>query len=254
MWAILAGAVVLVVLLIRWRRSGRSLGMLVVLGVPYLYARLWHRLTCNGLASLPRRGPAILIANHTCSADAAFLTAGYPRPLSFLMADEYSRIPVLRQVFHYLACVPVSRNGRDAVAVRVALRRLADNRVVCIFPEGGLSNAGRTRLRRGKAGAALLALRSRAPVIPALIRGGPQTSQVLRAWVTPSRVRLVFGPPVDLSAYYGRPIDRRLLEEVTRVLMERIEALGHPSGSCNEGDCHVIPHCDGTGRQALHPV
>ena len=132
-----------------------------------------------------------------------------------------------------MGCVPVSRNGRDAVAARTAIRRLQEGRVICIFPEGGLSNAGRPRLRPGKAGAALIALRSQAPVFPALISGGPQTSSLKGAWLRPSRVRVRFGRAIDLSVYQGRPLDRRLLEEVTRVLMGRIadlQATARPAG------------------------
>src|SRR6202022_2482438 len=136
-------------------------------------------------ARLPATGPAILVANHTCSADPAFLTAGCRRVLSFMIAREDYNIRLLRPLLDYIGCVPVARNGRDAAGVRNALRRLDRGCVLCIFPEGGLSNAGRKRVRSGKAGVALLALRSRAPVFPALISGGPQTSSIPRAWLLP---------------------------------------------------------------------
>jgi hypothetical protein len=42
-------------------------------------------------------------------------------------------------------------------------------------------------------------------------------------------VRVYYGPPVDLSAYYGLPINRKILEEVTAFLMERVGAL-RPGG------------------------
>jgi 1-acyl-sn-glycerol-3-phosphate acyltransferase len=158
--------------------------------------------------------------------DPAFLQAACPRAISFLLAQEYYEIGHFRPLFEYTRCVPVARNGRDVRAVRTAVRRLSEGRVLCIFPEGGLSNAGRNGLRPGKAGIALLALRSRAPVSPAQIAGGPQRSEVLPAWLRPSRVRVRFGPAVDLSAYYDRPISRKLLEEVTALLMDRVRAIG----------------------------
>jgi 1-acyl-sn-glycerol-3-phosphate acyltransferase len=107
------------------------------------------------------------------------------------------------------------------------LRRLEANQEIGLFPEGGLSQAGRHRWRRAKGGAALLALRSRAPVYPALILGGPQTNRLLYSWLVPSRkpMRIVFGPPVELAQFYGRPIDRRLIEEVTDFLMASIASL-----------------------------
>jgi 1-acyl-sn-glycerol-3-phosphate acyltransferase len=226
MWALAACALMAGVVLRRWRRSGRKLVDFLGLGCVYVYARLWHGCTYHGLPPVPVQGAAILIANHTCSADPAFLQAAFARPLSFLIAHEYyESLPRLRGLFEYIGSVPVVRDGRDVRAVRLALRRLSAGRLVCIFPEGGLSAAGRQRLRHGKGGAALLALRSRAPVIPAYISGGPQHSHVPRAWLLPSRVRVTFGPAVDLSAYDGRPINRRLIEEVTALLMSQIAAL-----------------------------
>ena len=77
-----------------------------------------------------------------------------------------------------------------------------------------------------KSGAALLALRSRAPVYPAYIAGGPRSERLLRDWLWPSRgVAVIFGPPVELSAYYGQPINRSLLKDVTALLMRRIAEL-----------------------------
>jgi hypothetical protein len=64
-------------------------------------------------------------------------------------------------------------------------------------------------------------------VYPACIVGGPRTDQLLLSWLwpPPGRVRVVFGPAIDLSAYYDRPRSRRLLEEVTALMMDRIQAL-----------------------------
>jgi hypothetical protein len=89
---------------------------------------------------------------------------------------------------------------------------------------------------------ALLALRSRVPIFPAYIAGGPQVSDVLPAWLWPSRgVRVIFGPAVDLSAYYGLPIDRKLLEEVTALLMRCIAALRPKAGSPKGGPLRRVP-------------
>jgi 1-acyl-sn-glycerol-3-phosphate acyltransferase len=227
MWVILLGGVVAAAVLIRWRRSAWPFWVFMGMNVATLYARLWHRLTTNRLPPILPKGRAILIANHTCSADPALLTAACGRPLSFLIAREYCKIPVLYRVIKFVNCVPVTRDGRDVGAIRAMLRRLGANQEIGLFPEGGLSQAGRKRWRRAKGGAAYLALRNRAPVYPALILGGPQTNRLLRSWLLPSRtpVRIIFGPPVDLTRFYGRPIDRRLIEEVSDFLMASIASL-----------------------------
>src|SRR5262249_18073041 len=137
-----------------WRRSGLPLIDFLLLGWARAYAALWHRCTFNRRAGLPARGPALLVANHSCSADPAFVASGSGRLLSFVLAREYERLPLFRHVFTYAGCVAVQRHGRDWVGLRQALRRLQEGRVVCIFPEGGLSFAGRPRAVRGRAGGA----------------------------------------------------------------------------------------------------
>src|SRR5262249_10242217 len=93
--------------------------------------------------------------------------------------------------------------------------------------EGNLSGVVRDRPRKPKHGIALLALRSRVPVFPVYIAGGPRTDQLLRSWLLPSprSVRVIVGPRVGLAADYGRPVDRRVLEEVTTLIMKRVQDL-----------------------------
>jgi 1-acyl-sn-glycerol-3-phosphate acyltransferase len=240
MWALLLCLTAAIVLLFRWWRSSWPFFAFLVYRVVSVYAKLWHRWSSNGPAPLPAKGSAILIANHTCSADPSFLTTGSPRILSFLIASEYYRFRWLIGLFEYMRSIPVKRDGLDVTALRLSLRQLSEGRVLCIFPEGGLFNAGRTEPGPGKPGVALLALKSRAPVYPALIRGGHCTRDVLTAWFCPSPVpvRVTFGPPVDLSPYYDRPMDRQLLEEVTAFLMQSIMDLRYLDHKISRGGSH----------------
>jgi 1-acyl-sn-glycerol-3-phosphate acyltransferase len=228
MWLLVVMAVVATLLLVRWRRGRGTVFDGFAHDVTRLYVGFWHRWSSNGTVPLPAKGPAILISNHTCSSDGTFLAAGCPRMLSFLVAQEHYRIhPLAHRLLVHLGCVPVRRDGPDPIALRVALRRLQEGRVVCLFPEGNLSGVAKGRLRVPKQGVALLALRSRAPVFPSYIAGGPRTDKLLPAWLlrSPTPVRVTFGKAVDLSPYYDRPIDRKLLAEVTDLLMEHVKSL-----------------------------
>jgi 1-acyl-sn-glycerol-3-phosphate acyltransferase len=227
MWALLILAL-LAVAAWRWcRRYNPALGIGEYLAafVFALYARCWHGCSINRWLPVSPTEGALLIANHTSSADAGILQAGCSRPLSFLIAEEFTRFKPVRWFLDFTYCVPVRRDGHDVAAVRIGLERLRVGRFLVVFPEGNLSNAGRPGLRRGRCGAAYLALRSHARVFPAFIADGPETDEVLRSWLQPSRARLFFGDAIDLSAYYNRPINRKLLEDVTAHFMERIAAL-----------------------------
>jgi 4a-hydroxytetrahydrobiopterin dehydratase len=214
--------------LVRWLRSGKTLLDFTFLKISRVYSQLWHRWSNTGMAPIPRNGPVILVCNHTCSADPMFLQASFPRLPCYLSAAEHYNVhPFIRWVLGSMKCVPVTRNGRDVAAARRALRRLEEGHLLCIFPEGNLSGVAKQRMRVGKHGAALLALRTRTPVYPAYIAGGPQTDDLLEAWLwpPPGRVQVIFGPAIDLSAYYDRSRTRQVLQEVTALLMDRINAL-----------------------------
>jgi 1-acyl-sn-glycerol-3-phosphate acyltransferase len=225
MWAVATGGLLAAGLIWSWGRSKLPALEYFCLGIMRLYARLYHNVWIRPHTRLPAKGPLLLIANHTCSADPAFLQACIPRAMSFLIAEEYFGIRGLGWLFHYMQCIPVARNGRDITSVRVALRRLQAGRAVCVFPEGSLSGTGRGRMRTAKRGAAYLALKSGVPVYPAFIRGGPQHTHVASAWLVSSRAGIVLGKPVDLSRFCGTRITRPVLEEVGALLTSQIVAL-----------------------------
>ncbi len=216
-----------------WRAKCRFANMtwweFVIIRGSNIYARVMHRWSTNRPDPFPKTGPAIVVCTHTCSADPTFLLAVCRRKqLGFIVAYEfYHTHPIVTNVLDTMGCVHVQRGGNDTTALRRALRRLEAGAIMCLFPEGNLSGVIKNRMVHAKAGAALLALRSRAPVIPVAIRGGPRTHKLLFSWLVPSprATRAVFGTPIDLSAYYDKPRNRRTLEEVRDVIQRHVAEL-----------------------------
>lgn len=166
-----------------------------------LYCTLWHGLRFDGYAPLPEMGPAILIANHTCGIDHMLLQSTSRRLLGFMIAREYYESRWLNRLCVYIGCIPVNRDGRDLAAIRAGLRALDAGRVLPIFPEGTIVPASGRRLGAMRPGSAYLAVRARVPVVPAFILGTPPTDEILESLATPSRARVVFGEPIDLSDF-----------------------------------------------------
>ncbi len=228
MWSLACVFIVVFGIFRAWVRSRLTWRDFLVLRGAFLYTRIMHRWSANRRAPFPRHGPAIVISNHTCSADGSFLLAGSDRILSFLVAYEHYYLhPRVNAILKGLGCVPVVRTGPDPTALRQSLRRLAEGRLVSVFPEGNLSGVIKNRGRVPKPGMAFLALVSRLPVYPVYIAGGPHTDQLLDSWVLPTRraVRVVFGNPIDLAAYHDRPRTRQVIDEVNRLLMRKIYEL-----------------------------
>jgi processive 1,2-diacylglycerol beta-glucosyltransferase len=240
---------------VRCWRASRTWFELFELQMMHLFARLWHRCSSNGPPPVPSAGPALVVANHPSNSDPAFLLSACARPLRFLHAREYFDVFMLRRLFRLVGCIPVGRRGRDVGAVRQALQCLRGGEAVCVFPEGDLSreHGVGAEAAPAKTGAAFLALKSWAPVYPAYLDGGPRSRCLVRDWLWPSRgVRVVFGPPIDLSAYHGRPITHELLREVTAVIMRRIGELapGRKAESAERG----APSAEPPARRAPRTV
>lgn len=191
------------------------------------YCGVWHRLRTDR-APLPPSGGAILIANHTCNIDHFLLQAGTTRKLGFLIAKEYYDFPPFRPFCRLIGCIPVNRNGKDLAATRAALRALEEGRVVPMFPEGKILPRSGEEVGEGKHGVAFLALRAKVPVVPAYIRGTPRSNNFPRSFLTPSRARVVYGPPIQPEEYAppaGSKDERGHLTAVTDRFMAAIIAL-----------------------------
>jgi 1-acyl-sn-glycerol-3-phosphate acyltransferase len=230
MWLIPVIAVLALAISCRWRASQLHWADFLMLGACRAYASFWQR--CRRSKSpLPRHGPALIVVNHSCSADPAFRLNDSPRVLSFVTTRQhYNLHPLVKRLMDHAGCVPILRGGHDPVGVRLALKRLTEGRVLVIFPEGNLSGVVTGRMRRWKYGAAYLALKSGVPVYPVWIEGGPRTDQLARAWLRRSgrATRVHYGCPVDLAAYQGSRITRPLLEQVTELLMRSVTQVRPP--------------------------
>jgi 1-acyl-sn-glycerol-3-phosphate acyltransferase len=201
-----------------------------------LYCILWHRLSSNGWAPLPQVGPAILISNHTCGIDHLLLQATSQRVLGFMVAREYYEWPWIHWICKFIGCIPVNRNGRDLAAIRTALRALKEGRVLPIFPEGHIVPSSGRRLDEIKPGSAYIAIQARVPVVPAYIVGTPPTDQIFKALVTPSRARVLFGEPIDLSDIDpDQAGDKALQAQVSQRFKEALLALQARALAAQEG-------------------
>jgi 1-acyl-sn-glycerol-3-phosphate acyltransferase len=164
-----------------------------------LYCGLWHQLRTDRWAPLPETGPAILISNHTCGIDHMLLQSSSRRLLGFMIAREYYDAPWLHWICSFIGCIPVNRDGRDLAAIRAGLRALGEGRVLPIFPEGTIIPESGGRLGPLKPGTAYIAIRAGVPVVPAYIIGTPPTDEIFRSLAMPSRARVYYGEPIELS-------------------------------------------------------
>ncbi|MCY3849560.1 MAG: lysophospholipid acyltransferase family protein [Acidimicrobiaceae bacterium] len=186
---------------------------------------LW-RVTVVGLDNVPADGPAILASNHTSVSDSYFLPAVLPRGITFVGKSEYLDDWKTRRLFPAVGMIPIDREGGDASsrALDAAARVLEGGELFGIYPEGTRSRDG--LLHKGHTGAARLALRTRAPIIPVGILGSravqPPDAKAPRPF-RPVEVR--FGKPLH-GAPGGAAADQRFrARQLTDELMFEIGSL-----------------------------
>jgi acyl-[acyl-carrier-protein]-phospholipid O-acyltransferase/long-chain-fatty-acid--[acyl-carrier-protein] ligase len=130
------------------------------LGLPLV--RLLYRVQTVGQERLPRGG-FLLLPNHITWVDALILLIACPRPIRFMIAEEFYRNRWLHPFLHLVRCIPITpRKAKDAM--RLAAEMIRDGEIVCVFPEGELTRSGVLGgLRRGYE---LIARQAEAPVVP----------------------------------------------------------------------------------------
>jgi len=179
-------------------------------------------LTSVGRHHVPATGPVLLVSNHSSILDPALVGGAAERQLSFLAKAELFKIPGFGRLIRRLNARPLRREGADASALREALRLLAEGRALLIFPEGTRGPEG--ELRPAKAGAGMLAVHSRAAVVPVYVSGSGQAWPRGRRFPRRSRVTVTFGPPVVLD--HSESLARKeRYAEATRTMMAAIARL-----------------------------
>jgi len=173
----------------------------------------------QGLEQLPEGG-FVLAPNHVSNLDPWPL--GMPlwphRQLNWMAKSELYK-PVIGTLISWGGAFPVRRGERDEAAIETAVERVQAGEVVVIFPEGTRKEKGLVKKyeSRPRTGAARVALRAGAPLVPAAIGG---TDRILRL----GPLRVAYGAPVDLSGLDGDD-ERAAAREATTRLMAEIEKL-----------------------------
>src|SRR6266571_3212270 len=205
--------------------------------------RFFYRVHTIGLEHLPEGG-FLLLPNHITWVDALVLQLACPRPIRYIVDQEFYQKPSLRPFLSSVGCIPIDiRHARSAI--RAATEQVAAGEIVCLFPEGQLTRSGTLlRLRRGYE---LIAQHANATVVPVWLdrlwgsifsfQGGKFFSKWPKE--IPYRVTVAFGRPLDPQSadiatvredllklgefcYSRRPsLDRHLAEACVRGLKRR---------------------------------
>ena len=180
-------------------------------------------LELQGTENLPRSGPLLVVSNHFSFVDPVFLVRALPWPIEFLGDFAMPNVPLLATLIPRLwGYYPVNQHPASRIGLKAAAAVLAQNGVLAIAPEGRL---GEPELRTPQPGAAYLAARTGARLLPLGLVGTPAVMPALRNRRR-AKVIVRIGQPIGPFHAPGHGRRRReALDKISTHMMREIAAL-----------------------------
>lgn len=205
--------------------------------------RKYFRLKVEGAENLPKKGPVIIIPNHSgYSGFDAFL-------LSHVIQTETKRVPlIMTHYFWFLTkntAIPAHKLGFTEATYENGVNALNKRHAIVLFPEGEQGNFKPTsqmyQLQEFKRGFVRMALEIQCPIVPALVIGAEEThinlsqlkfTKFLRGTVIPLPLNLIplpakwkikFLEPIDLPYEPSAKDDVDLVHELTQEIQEKMQ-------------------------------
>ncbi|MGQ0535920.1 MAG: lysophospholipid acyltransferase family protein [Methanobacteriota archaeon] len=180
----------------------------------------------KGADNVPREGAVLVAPNHQSWIDPIAVAAVIPRPMHFLAKKEMWSNPVKGAFITWISqAIPVDREarGQNPKAYEAARERLAQGWAVGVYPEAHRTRDG--KLLPFRPGLARLALQTGVPVVPV----GQLTRPLMpRGVIVPRFGRRSYvnvGEPLTFEKHRERGEAREVVDEVTGIIRERIQAL-----------------------------
>lgn len=207
-----------------WRNASK---VILRPGIRLMMGLDWH-----GQENIPAAGPVLLAANHLSYMDifavSLFADSARRYPV-FLAKSSLFEIPFLGVVLRRLGQLPVYRGQADAALVLRQAAELAARNDACVifYPEATVTRDPDEWPMVAKTGVARLALEAGIPVVPIAHWGAQRIlpyGKYVPKFLPRTTVRIVAGPPVDLSEFTGQPLTNALLRSATEKIMRQVAA------------------------------
>lgn len=164
----------------------------------------------EGVEHIPRQGRVMICCNHISNIDPPLVGSACPRPIHFLAKAELFRNRLFGSLLRKIYAIPVKRGSADRQALRQAMQVLKDGEIFGIFPEGS------RHTNQAQKGAAVIALKTKTPIVPATIIGNYRLFRPMR---------IVFGKPIEIEPYLQEKVTDEVVQTLTQRIMTEIETL-----------------------------
>ena len=159
---------------------------------------------------LPRKGAVLVVANHQSFMDPVLAMVATIREGNFMARESLFQHPFFGRLIYYLGAFPVRRGTADIGAIKEAMRRLKQGKVVVLFPEGTRSLDG--RIQELMPGFGAIAKKAKVPIVPVLIDGMAQAWPRTQPLPSSGDVIVEYGEPISPEDFAGMTADELMVE------------------------------------------
>lgn len=139
----------------------------------WLLVHTIYRIDARNVENIPEEGPAVLVSNHVSYVDALIIAAACRRPIRFVMYYRNYRLPVLNFIFRTGKTIPIASRKEDPQLLEKAFDDIAaglrDGDLICLFPEGYMTDTG--DMYPFRPGITQILQRTPVAVVPMALRG-----------------------------------------------------------------------------------
>jgi 1-acyl-sn-glycerol-3-phosphate acyltransferase len=180
----------------------------------------WGRLQVEGLETVPKQGPLLIVGNHDSHWDPLMvgIAARKRRQIRALAKSDLWKVRGLAPILNGMGQIPIERGQGDAQALAKAIEALRSGICIGVFPEGTRS---RGKVLRARSGVGRLALEVPEAHVSLVAIDG--TSD-LTGFPRRPRIRIRFFDPVG-----GQPRPDEDPSELSARLLAEIRELVPPS-------------------------
>ncbi len=198
-------------------KKGRHINVLFnvlrVLVVPFIWLMFPFRY--YGTRKV-KDGAAVYVGNHFRATDPVYPACTTWEGVHYLAKKSILSHPIYGLFCKQLRVIGVNRDGTDVRAIMDALKCLKNGEKIAIFPEGTRNTVSEEEMLEFKGGAAMMAIKGKAPVIPFALYKKPR----------PFRMNhIIMGEPFELSEYYNVKLTEEVLNEADEKLRQKIVEL-----------------------------
>lgn len=188
----------------------------------WIYFKLYHRLTVEGLHNIPQDN-VIVAPNHCSYLDPPAMGVAFPRKLTSIAWEGLFRSRFFSMLITALGAVKVSHEDarRAAAVLKLSIELLKSGHDLMIFPEGQRSPTGELMPLEG--GVALMALKANRPILPVVIRGSFEALPPHLKFPRPRKITIKFLPPIWPPSDESKD-PKALREEMLKKLEEALRA------------------------------